>query len=123
MKLGLLRHLAADRFEHRSPRLAEAASELSQLGIGIERQLELLRSVRKDVDGIAETYARFFVEDVWRPFVAAGQPESDLPRVREAFERLRPLVGTATMALFGIAMDDAVDRHFGHEVERLGKRR
>jgi DNA-binding transcriptional MerR regulator len=123
VKLGLLRHLDAERFEQASPRLAAAGEELRRLGIPIRRQLELIRDVRKHVDGIAEAFAKFFVDEVWRPFAEAGRPEDDLPRVRDAFERMRPLAGSAVAALFNLAMDDAVGRHFGHELERLVKKR
>jgi hypothetical protein len=39
--------------------------------------------------------------------------------VREALERLRPLAAESLLAIFGIAMDDAADRAFGRQLERL----
>jgi hypothetical protein len=44
---------------------------------------------------------------------AAGRPPERWPEVRETLERLRPLGGDALMAVFGLAMGDAVDRAFG----------
>lgn len=123
VKLGILRHLEGERFEQLSPRLAAAGAELAELGIPVRRQLELLKVVRRHLDGVAEAFARLFVDDVWRPFVQAGQPEADWPRIGDALERMKPLAGTAVGAMFNLSMGDAVDRHFGHEVERLGKGR
>jgi hypothetical protein len=42
-----------------------------------------------------------------------GRPPERWPEVRETLERLRPLAGDAVMAVFGLAMSDAVERAFG----------
>jgi hypothetical protein len=58
-------------------------------------------------------FVDLFLDHVWRPFDAAGRPPERWPEVRETLERLRPLGGDALMAVFGLAMGDAVDRAFG----------
>ena len=123
VKLGVLRHVEGDRFEQLSPRRGAASAELGRLGIPLRRQLALIERVRRHADGIADAFAKLFVEEVWRPFVDAGQPEERWPEVREAYERLRPLAGDAVAAVFGLAMTDAVEKAFGTEVHRLEKRR
>ena len=37
--------------------------------------------------------------------------------MREALERLRPLAGDALLAVFGLAMGDAVERAFGEVLD------
>ena len=63
------------------------------------------------------------MREVWKPFEDQGRPEHDLPRVREAVERLRPLASDALLGVFQLAMSDAVDQRVGRELERLDRRR
>jgi hypothetical protein len=39
--------------------------------------------------------------------------------VRDAIERLRPLAAESVLAVFQLAMSDAVDTAFGRELERI----
>jgi hypothetical protein len=74
--------------------------------------------VRRHADGVAKVFVRLFLEQVWKPFDAAGRPEERWPEVREALERLRPLASEALLSVFQIAMGDAVEHAFGREMER-----
>jgi hypothetical protein len=56
---------------------------------------------------------------VWKPFEAAGRPPEQWPEVAEALERMRPLAAESLLAVFQLAMSDAVDRAFGRELERM----
>jgi DNA-binding transcriptional MerR regulator len=110
LELGLLRRLDDGLFEVSSARLETAGRELMQLGIGLERSLEFLASVRAQADRIAETYVELFLETVWTPFERAGRPRERWPEVRDALERLHPLAADSLLAIFGMAMHDAVER-------------
>ena len=107
-----MRPLGDGRFEDASPRLARAGAELAALGIAPDVTLDVVDELRGHADA-SRTYVELFVEHVWRPFDAEGRPPERWPEVREALERLRPLAGDAVMAVFGLAMSDAVDRAFG----------
>jgi DNA-binding transcriptional MerR regulator len=122
-KLGILRPLPDGNFEEFSPRLGRAASELSSLGVSSETALDVAREIRKHSDAVAKTFVELFVREVWKPFEDQGRPEHDLPRVREAVERLRPLASDALLAVFQLAMTDAVERRVGRELERLERGR
>ena len=111
--LGLLRPLGGDRFEDASPRLARAGEELAALGAGADVPLDVVEQLREHADAIAALFVELFLDHVWRPFDAAGRPPERWPEVRETLERLRPLAGDAVMAVFGLAMGDAVERAFG----------
>jgi hypothetical protein len=64
---------------------------------------------------------QLFLEQVWTPFSDAGNPEEDWPEVAAALERLRPLASDTLLAVFQIAMDDAVEQALGREIERMGR--
>jgi DNA-binding transcriptional MerR regulator len=122
-KLGILRRLPDGNFEEFSPRLGRAASELSSLGVSSETALDVAREIRKHSDAVAKTFVELFVREVWKPFEDQGRPEHDLPKVREAVERLRPLASDALLAVFQLAMTDAVESRVGRELERLERGR
>ena len=120
-KLGILRPLADGNFEELSPRLGRAASELAALGVSSETALDVAREIRKHADAVAKTFVELFVREVWKPFEDQGRPDQDLPKVREAVERLRPLASDALLAVFQLAMTDAVEQRVGREFERLDR--
>jgi DNA-binding transcriptional MerR regulator len=122
-KLGLLRPLPDGNFEEISPRLGRASAELRALGIPTESALYIARELRKHSDQVAKTMVELFIREIWRPFEERGAPESDLPQVREALERLRPLASDALLAMFQLTMTEAVEKRMGRELERLEKSR
>jgi DNA-binding transcriptional MerR regulator len=122
-KLGILRPLADGNFEELSPRLGRAASELASLGVSSETALDVAREIRKHADAVAKKFVELFIREVWKPFEDQGRPDHDLPKVREAVERLRPLASDALLAVFQLAMSDAVEQRVGRELERIDGRR
>ncbi|MBA2794107.1 MAG: MerR family transcriptional regulator [Thermoleophilaceae bacterium] len=121
-KLGILRPLGDGRYEETSPRIVQAGSELAELGMSAEEALELLAKVRRNADAVAITFAKVFFDTVWAPFEEAGRPEERWPEVRDSLERLRPLASDSLLAIFRLAMDDAVEKEFGRVLEGRGKR-
>lgn len=124
-KLGLLRDLGEGRYEQLSPRLAAAGAELNALGIDSADALELVKSIRRHADAMAERFARIFIEQVWKPFDDEGRPEERWPEVREALERLRPLAADAVVSVFQLAMSDEAEKAWGRELSKAtrGKKR
>ena len=118
-QLGLLRPLGDGRWEEPSPRLARAASELAEIGVTAHQALEVAGKLRRHADSVADTFVRLFHDVVWKPFEEAGRPEERWPEVGEAAERLRPLAAESLLAVFALAMDDASERAFGRQLERL----
>jgi DNA-binding transcriptional MerR regulator len=121
LEIGLVRQREDASFELTSPRLVNHGRELAKLGVSLERQLEVIGRVREQADRIAETYVELFLQAVWSPFEHAGQPRERWTDVHEALERLHPLAAESVVAIFGLAMSDAVEREFGRQVERLAQ--
>jgi DNA-binding transcriptional MerR regulator len=118
-ELGLLRALGEGRYEEVSPRLGRASVELAELGISAKQALEVAGRLRRQADSVANVFVRLFLDAVWKPFDAAGRPQERWPEVSEALERLRPLASESLLAVFQLAMDDAVEEAFGRQLERL----
>jgi DNA-binding transcriptional MerR regulator len=107
-KLGILRPLPDGNFEELSPRLARASAELAALGIPAPAAFDVAAEIHKHAG---------------KPFEDQGRPEHDLPAVRDALERLRPLASDALLAMFQLVMTEAVEDRMGREVERIQRRR
>jgi DNA-binding transcriptional MerR regulator len=121
-KLGILRPLGDGNFEELSPRLGRASAELAALGIPPETALDVAGQLRKHCESVAKTFATLFIDQIWKPFEAQGSPEHDLPEVRDAIERLRPLASDALLAMFQLVMTEVVEERMGREIERIQKR-
>jgi DNA-binding transcriptional MerR regulator len=119
LELGLLRELGDGRYEERSPRLSRAGLELARLGVEADTGLDVIATARRHAEGVAEAYVQLFLNEIWKPFVAAGRPKERWPEVRDAIERLRPLAGEVLLAVFGLAMTEATERAFGRELDLI----
>ncbi|MBA3747079.1 MAG: MerR family transcriptional regulator, partial [Solirubrobacterales bacterium] len=108
LQVGLVRQREDGSFELTSPRLVEHGRELAKLGVPLARSLEVIAQVREQADRIAEVFVALFLDAVWTPFEQSGQPHERWPDVQEALERLHPLAAESVVAIFGLAMSDAV---------------
>lgn len=122
VRLGFVRDLGDGRFEVRSPRLRKASEELVTLGVPLETAIEVLRVLKRHSEAVAKAYANLFVEQVWRPFEAAGKAEQDWGEVSETFERLRPLAAQALLAAFQLVMSETVETTLERELARIADR-
>jgi DNA-binding transcriptional MerR regulator len=117
-RLGLLRPLGEGRYEIPSPTLYRAGEQLLALGVAPETVLDVAEQVKRRSEAIARAFVELFLGAIWKPFVDAGRPDDEWPRVREALERLRPLASDAVLASFQRAMTEAVEEAFGKQLER-----
>src|SRR5215216_9888 len=117
-KLGMFRDLGEGSYEVLSPRLQRAGMELAELGVPPEVALEVASQVRTSARRVARVFIDLFLENVWEPFNAAGRPEEDWPKVRDALERLRPLASEALLSIFQQVMSETVEEVTGREIQR-----
>ena len=119
-KLGILRPLPDGNFEELSPRLGRASAELAALGIPAETALDVAaRSAQALRRGREDLRRRCSCARSGSRSRTQGSPEHDLPAVRDALERLRPLASDALLAMFQLVMTEAVEDRIGREVERI----
>lgn len=99
-------------------RIAEIEASLRELGLS-SRQIEEARAkVREHVEAIAEIFEQVWRETIWEPFVEAGMPEEEVPRVQAAAARVRPLALDAVVAQFVLTMDTQIERGIERELKR-----
>jgi hypothetical protein len=85
------------------PAVLAAGRELLDLGVTVERQLDVLETMRAHARAVADEYVDLFDEAVLADWDARGRPAEEWPEVREAVDRipparwyLRQMLGSAT---------------------------
>ena len=112
---GFLRPLGDDTFEAPSPALLRAGANVVGLGIPPVALLSVLHALHSASQSVADEYVGLFVEHVWRPYAAAGEPPEEFAAVRDALGQLVPLASQALLASFRLAMQEASARAFEAE--------
>ncbi|HEV7770594.1 MAG TPA: MerR family transcriptional regulator [Solirubrobacterales bacterium] len=108
--LGILRELPDGRIEVISPRLQRAGAALVELGVRPEAALDIAAKLHEQAEGVAVTFIDLFVREIWAPFQKAGRPEGDWQKVRQAFDRMRPLASDALLAMFQLTMAEQSEK-------------
>jgi DNA-binding transcriptional MerR regulator len=104
-------------------RIAEIANSLQDLGLSVDRFLDATAHIRGDLEKVAETFEQVWLDTIWEPFVAAGMPESELPRIQETAAMVKPLALETVVALFKSAMDAQIEGGIARELARQEARR
>jgi DNA-binding transcriptional MerR regulator len=122
-KLEILINLGDGTFEVPSPSLLRAAQEVVERGIPLATAIAAIEKVHRNAQSSAQAFVRLFMDELWKPFEAAGQPEEEWGQVTESIERLRPIAAEAMLAVFQPAMAAEIDRAFGKALEAQAKRK
>lgn len=98
-----------DGFVAPSPALLDAGAQLAADGVPIDAVLDIAADIRAATTTLADRFVALFVEYVWDPFLKAGMPAEDLPRITAALARQRPLATEAVVASLAHALQRRTD--------------
>jgi DNA-binding transcriptional MerR regulator len=118
-ELGFLRRVGNGQLEEVTPLAFRGGEVFADLGVPAEDLVAVAAELRKQLDKVATTCLRLFVDYVWKPCEQAGEEDEGMDKVLQAVERLRPLGSAAVGSLFQAAMSEALERRFGSELKRL----
>jgi DNA-binding transcriptional MerR regulator len=121
-ELGLIVALGDGRWEVPSPTVLQAGTATLALGVPLEAALELVAELKRHTDAAANAFVELFIEHIWRPHEAAGQPGEQWPALADALQQLRPLAAQTVLGLFGPSMTAAVERGDQRETARERRR-
>jgi DNA-binding transcriptional MerR regulator len=121
-KLGLLVPIGDGLYEAPSPALLRAAEEVLGRGIPLAAALTVIEKVKRNSETTSRTFVALFLDEVWKPFLDAGQPKERWPEITEAIERLRALASEVVLATFKQTMEAEVESAFGKALEEQAKR-
>jgi len=71
-----------------------------QRGVPLSAALSVVETVQRSTEYVARAFVKLFLDEVYKPFDAAGAPAERLPDVIEAVERLRPIASQVLLAVF-----------------------
>lgn len=118
VQVGLLIE-RGDSYEAPSPELIRVGAELTAAGIPLASTIDEYEKMSGDLSRIAHRLAGMFEDHVWEPFVAAGFPPEQLPKVTETLQRMRPLAAAAVIAELARAMERAVAESTARQTARF----
>ena len=121
LKLGLLVPIGDGRYEAPSPRLLRAAEEVMQRGVPLQAALSVIEKVKRNAESTSRAFVKLFLDELWKPFEEAGQPDERWPEITESIERLRPIASEALLAVFKQTLAAEVEEAFGKVLEHQGK--
>lgn len=112
-RLGLLVPARAGVYDVPSPSLLRVAEEVVARGVPLEALLDVFEQLEQHCDAVAGAFVGLFMEQVWRPFQAAGMPAERWGELDEALQRLLPLATEALTSIFARRMRNQVETASG----------
>jgi hypothetical protein len=92
-----------------SPTFLEAGAELVASGLPVTAVLDIAQEIRHSTDHLADTFVRAFLDYIWAPFEAAGEPADRLADIVASVDRQRPWATAAVAAVLAQALQKRVD--------------
>ncbi|MGB9184905.1 MAG: MerR family transcriptional regulator [Solirubrobacteraceae bacterium] len=109
-RLGILRAAGQDTFEAPSPSLLSVAEQVVARGVSLEGALSVFEATERHCDAVAGAFVKLFVDEVWKPFQAAGMPVEHWAEIEASIDQLRPLATEALLAIFTQRMSAQIER-------------
>jgi len=101
------------RFRIPSPRILHAGSELVEAGIPLDAMLDVVASLRRNVEQAADDMVKLVATHVFDRYGEDFPPAKDMPDLADLIWRLRPLVEMAVLPEVARAMEKAANQHLG----------
>lgn len=118
--MGLVVRLE-DGVEVLAPSLLAALRDVSGLGVPAAAVLDVQARLAKATDEIAAVFARFVLDELYRP--DGGAPAHDLLELGGLVEAMRPLAVRVTVTNLGRSLSRQVERTLSETTEGRGRRR
>ena len=94
-----------DLYRVPSPRLLDAALELTAAGVPLQSLLQEADVLTADLDRVAERWVGLFRSHVWDAYVQRGMPADELQTMTDFLLRMRRLLGSIIAPLLAQAME------------------
>ena len=109
IEIGLL-VVDGEEFVAPNPGLVDAGVRLVEAGMPLDVALELAAATMAAADDLAARFVAAFLDHIWVPFEAAGEPDEDLPAIAREIREQRELAVKAVASVMANAMDLHTDR-------------
>jgi DNA-binding transcriptional MerR regulator len=109
LEMGLLVQ-DGEEFVAADPQMLEAGAALVAAGMPVHATLDIAAATLTAADGLAARFVDAFLEHVWGPFEAAGEPAAQMPAIVQEIREKRQLGVLAVASAVAQAMDAHIDR-------------
>jgi DNA-binding transcriptional MerR regulator len=109
LEMGLLVQ-DGEEFVAADPQMLEAGAALVAAGMPVHATLDIAAATLTAADGLAARFVDAFLEHVWGPFEAAGEPAAQMPAIVQEIREKRQLAVQAVASAVAQAMDAHIDR-------------
>jgi DNA-binding transcriptional MerR regulator len=121
--LGLVEKLEGDRVRLVDPAVVRAGANAVLLGLAPETVISLFPVLESHLRSITDTFVQEVVTELIQPFVDAGMPEDDWPRIISLVESLLPIASQVTLGIFRSEFRKSIDVEVGEQITGLGAHR
>jgi len=106
-----------------SPAFLAVGAELIAMGVPVDEVLDEYEHLRAITDELAERFASVFARNLWQPFLDAGMPPDQLPRLTEGLSRLGPLAEQIVEATLRQSLAVVAARFLDQQAKALAEAR
>ena len=92
------------------------------LGLAPETVIGLFPILKSRLREIADAFVNEVSAEIVRPFVDAGLPEDEWPRILHTIENLVPIASQVTLGIFRGQFREAIDNEIGQQLSVLSER-
>ena len=102
------------------PTVVRAGAAAVALGLDAKTVISMFPLLSTNLREIADAFVSGVATEIFQPFVDAGMPEDDWPRILQSIESLLPVASQATLSIFRSQLSEAIDREIGQQLGDLG---
>ena len=102
------------------PTVVRAGAAAVSLGLDPKTAIRLFPLLSDNLRAIADAFVSRVAKEIFQPFIDAGMPEDDWPRILETIESLLPVASQVTLGIFRSQLSEAIDREIGQQLGDLG---
>ena len=102
------------------PTVVRAGAAAVALGLDPKTVISLFPLLSDNLREIADAFVSGVAKEIFQPFLDAGMPEDDWPRILHSIESLLPVASQVTLGIFRSRLSEAIDGEIGQQLGDLG---
>lgn len=115
-EFNLVEWLDDEKVRLLQPTVVRAGAAAAALGLDPKTVISLYPLLSTNLREIADAFVSGVASEIFQPFVDAGMPEDDWPRILESIESLLPVASQVTLSIFRSQLGEAIDGEIGQQL-------